>query len=264
MERFIERHEDRINGIIAGYDRVIFRGTLRSISYVKGMEIWLSSRGVLFKEFGKYAEGISQEITRHAEEMAKQAGQKVEYLNSAKESKEEIAHEIAEERGIKEGLVCILSSVEPCHSYSVRGDRESHKLRLVWEPRKCLHFYFYYLDREFGLMHVQLQSWFPYYWSIWEAPRADPRVAIRAVSRCSSFCNLVLSGGTLSSIENARSSVSNKSARALRVGSVDRAIFAASGTSIQDGTFRRLPRGSSTVTAPATWREEVKTSSSRP
>lgn len=162
MERFIKRHEDRIAGIIAGYDRIIFRGTLRSISYVKGMEIWMSCQGVLFKEFGKYAEGISQQIIRHAEEMAKQAGQKVEYLKSAKESKEEIAREIAEEKGIKEGLVCILSSVEPCHSYSVRGDRESRKLRLVWEPRKCLHFYFYYMDREFGLMHVRLQSWFPF------------------------------------------------------------------------------------------------------
>jgi hypothetical protein len=162
MERFIKRHEGRIEGIIAGYDRMIFRGTLRSISYVKGMEIWLSSRGVLLKEFGKYAEGISQEIIRCAEEMAKQVGQKVEYLKTAKESKEEIAREMAEEKGIQEGLVCILSSVEPCHSYSVRGDRESHKLRLVWGPRKCLHFYYYYLDREFGLMHVRLQSWFPF------------------------------------------------------------------------------------------------------
>ncbi|MGH9438492.1 MAG: hypothetical protein ACRD22_11515, partial [Terriglobia bacterium] len=26
---------------------------------------------------------------------------------------------------------------------------------------KCLHFYFYYLDREFGLMHIRLQTWLP-------------------------------------------------------------------------------------------------------
>lgn len=27
---------------------------------------------------------------------------------------------------------------------------------------KCLHFYLYYLDAEFGFMHVRLQSWLPF------------------------------------------------------------------------------------------------------
>jgi hypothetical protein len=30
------------------------------------------------------------------------------------------------------------------------------------KPSKCLHFYFYFVDPEFGLMHVRLQSWLPY------------------------------------------------------------------------------------------------------
>ena len=36
------------------------------------------------------------------------------------------------------------------------------KLKLVAKERKCLHLYFYYLDREFGLMHVRLQTWLPF------------------------------------------------------------------------------------------------------
>jgi hypothetical protein len=28
--------------------------------------------------------------------------------------------------------------------------------------RKCLHFYFYFLDPEFGFMHVRVQSWLPF------------------------------------------------------------------------------------------------------
>ena len=32
---------------------------------------------------------------------------------------------------------------------------------MVNQERKCLHLYFYYLDREFGLMHVRLQTWLP-------------------------------------------------------------------------------------------------------
>jgi hypothetical protein len=27
--------------------------------------------------------------------------------------------------------------------------------------RKCLHLYFYFIDRQFGLMHVRLQTWLP-------------------------------------------------------------------------------------------------------
>lgn len=162
MERFIKQYEDCIDGIISGYDRMIFRGTLRSLSYVEGMDRWLTGQKVLLKDFGEYADGITAQITRHAEKMAEKEGRPLEYLNSANESKEELARKIAERDGIKEGLICILKSVEPCHSYSVRFNRESRRLYLVWEARKCSHFYFYYLDRMFGLIHVRLQSWFPF------------------------------------------------------------------------------------------------------
>lgn len=33
--------------------------------------------------------------------------------------------------------------------------------RLVSAWRKCLTFYFYFLDRKMGLMRVRIQSWFP-------------------------------------------------------------------------------------------------------
>ncbi len=68
---------------------------------------------------------------------------------------------------ITEGLVCVLAAVEPCKSFLVKGNAETHKLEVVRAPRKCLHFYFYYLDREFGLMHVRLQSWFPFEIQVW-------------------------------------------------------------------------------------------------
>ena len=39
MQRFLERHQDRIVGVLSGFDRLLFRGTLRSISYLTGI-IW--------------------------------------------------------------------------------------------------------------------------------------------------------------------------------------------------------------------------------
>jgi hypothetical protein len=52
--------------------------------------------------------------------------------------------------------------VEPCKSFDIRRDPQSKHLLLVPRERRCLHLYFYYLDREFGLMHVRIQTWLPF------------------------------------------------------------------------------------------------------
>ena len=46
-------------------------------------------------------------------------------------------------------------------SFSIRR-QQSGQFRFVGQERKCLHLYFYYLDREFGLMHVRLMTWLPF------------------------------------------------------------------------------------------------------
>ncbi len=56
----------------------------------------------------------------------------------------------------------MLSCVEPCKSFTIRRDREARQLLLVPAQRKCLHLYFYFIDRQFGLMHVRLQTWLPF------------------------------------------------------------------------------------------------------
>ena len=46
----------------------------------------------------------------------------------------------------------------------MQRNSQSHsdaRLKLVNATRKCLCYYFYFLDRDFGLMHVRIQSWFP-------------------------------------------------------------------------------------------------------
>ena len=70
MERFLARRQGRIVGTISGFDRVLFRGTLRSISYVRGLEILLSSQQVLHKEFGEYARKLSEQVIANAKAIA--------------------------------------------------------------------------------------------------------------------------------------------------------------------------------------------------
>jgi hypothetical protein len=162
MKRFLERHRDRITGTLSGFDRMLFRGTLRSITYVKGLEIFLSTQRVLLKDFSTHVLKLSERLVEHAKELAGKANRPYVYLPSAKDSKEELALQIAARDHVKQGLIVVFAAVEPCQSFDLRKDRASKHLQLVAKERKCLHLYFYYLDREFGLMHVRLQSWLPF------------------------------------------------------------------------------------------------------
>jgi len=83
-------------------------------------------------------------------------------LKGNKIPKEEIAKRILKENPGKEGLLCILSSVEPCNTITVRKNNKSQKLESSHEHRICLHYYFYYNYRNFGLMYVRLQTWLPF------------------------------------------------------------------------------------------------------
>jgi hypothetical protein len=162
MERFLTRHKDRIVGTITGFDRVLFRGTLRCLSHCQGMRVFLSSQRVLLKDFKNFVRRLSDEVSEHGQSLAGQLGRPYEYLADSSRSKEQLAREIMERDQIKKGLVCVFAAVEPCYSITVRGNRQTKKLELVSRFRKCKHLYFYFVDREFGLMHVRLQTWLPF------------------------------------------------------------------------------------------------------
>jgi hypothetical protein len=161
MERFVKRYADRIVGSIAGFDRILFRGNLSAICHPEGMARFLSSQRVLYKDYSNFVQRLSRRIKERAEQMAQEAGRPLIYLSSPKESKEDFVRDLIEHDQITTGLICILTCVEPCPSFSIRGDRASKQLKLVAERRVCQHLYFYFLDPEFGLMHVRLQTWLP-------------------------------------------------------------------------------------------------------
>jgi hypothetical protein len=161
-ESFLSKFGQNITGILSGFDRIRFRGTLRLLFQPAAMERYLCSCGVLIKEFKHFAESVTAKVKAAAYRAAAAAKRPVEYLSSPKLSKEDYARQIALENGINEGLIAIFSAKEPCYSYSVRGNRVSKEIHLVIEPRMCTHFYHYFMHADFGLMHVRVQSWFPF------------------------------------------------------------------------------------------------------
>lgn len=162
MNKFNAKFSEQIEGGITGFDRLVFRGTLRAIAYELGMKTYLWHSQVLLKDFGRHVEQTSQALKAAATEAAQRAGRPVQFLRSSHESKEEIARRIAARDQIQSGLVCVLTSVEPCWSYEIVSRRATQKLDLKAARRKCLYIYQYWQHPVLGFLHARIQTWFPF------------------------------------------------------------------------------------------------------
>lgn len=162
MNSFLQRHAGSVTGMLSGFDRVRFRGTVRILSNASGLMAVLSHLGVLLKDFKAFATGVSEKLKDASLAAAERAGRPVRYLPSARIGKEEVARQIAQEQRIEKGLICVLTAVEPCWSFHIRRDRASKHLVLEPAWRKCLHLYHYFMHPQLGFCHARVQSWLPF------------------------------------------------------------------------------------------------------
>jgi hypothetical protein len=162
MHRFTAKYADRLVGTLSGFDRLVFRGTLRRLAFVEGLQVYLSRRKVLLKDFGAHAQAVTERIKRAALAAAQAQAVPVQYVGSAQTSKEEAARQIARERGVSAGPVCLLTCVEPFVGYDIYRNAQKQRLELVSRYRKCLHYYWYEIHPECGFLNVRLRTWFPF------------------------------------------------------------------------------------------------------
>jgi hypothetical protein len=146
---------------MSGLDRVRLQGTLRALYVRDIMEMYLWRAQVLWKDFKGHVTEVTAHIRQAAEMAAQDAGRPLLYLRS-KVRKEALIEEIRRRDRIEQGLIAVLSAVEPCRTWSARGNRQTQKLQLELGWGKCIHLYFYLVHPLFGLMHLRLQSWFPF------------------------------------------------------------------------------------------------------
>lgn len=162
MQSFLTRHASEVKGTLSGFDRVRFRGTIRWLANTRGMAAWLYRAKVLLKDFKGYAMGLTAKIRQTTLRLAEREGRPLQYLASSSLRKEDVAKDIAERDGITQGLVCVLTAVEPCISFTVGPNRRKQKLEVRRQHTKCLHLYFYFIDPQLGWLNVRLQTWFPF------------------------------------------------------------------------------------------------------
>src|SRR5213596_2847806 len=161
MKEFIRKYEDRIHGALSCFDRMLFRGYLPIMSGW-AMAGFLDRLHQDFSSLKPFLLENSERVKNHAIALAQKHGRPFRYLAS-NIKKEEAARELAQGDGIQHGLVCIFSILEPCRTFSFLFKKERPDQRPFVKParRKCLHLYFYFMDRNLGLIHGRIQTWFP-------------------------------------------------------------------------------------------------------
>ncbi len=182
MNDFVSIHQAEITGTLSMFDRIIFKGHVTRLFPAGALALFLTRQKVQLKDYGRYVEQVTATLKAHAQQLAQAAGRPFIYLKSAGGlSKEARARALLAQDGLTEGLIGVFAVVEACSSFAARRPPGAPWVQFVRERRKCLHFYYYYLDREFGFMHVRLQSWFPFELQIyingreWLARQLDQR-----------------------------------------------------------------------------------------
>ena len=155
---FVEQYSEKITGVVSCFDRVLFKGYL-PLGFGRAMERFIGNQGLLLKDFKRFVTTHSKTIKNHAEAMANKQQRPFIYLESNTIRKEDEARRLAQRDGITQGLVCVFRALEGCQSFKLVPG--VGRPRLINARRKCLCYYFYFIDREFGLMHIRIQSWFP-------------------------------------------------------------------------------------------------------
>jgi len=161
MNTILEQYADKINGTFSFFDRMIIKGHIFQFYSMSGKKHFLSYNDILLKDFPSYANQVTERLVDHVESMTAKEGRPLIYLNGPRISKEETARNILKESPVEEGLICTLSAVEYCSTMQPKKN-EQGLLYMAHVNRKCKYFYCYYMDKEFGFMHVKMQTWFPF------------------------------------------------------------------------------------------------------
>jgi hypothetical protein len=162
MSTFLKRFAPLICGVLMGFDRVIFRGTLRNLSYEAGLQHYLWANRIPFKDFHDHSEEVTKRLIAASEQAAVASGREIRYLERNSDCKEDVVREIIERDQVQDGLICVLECVEPCMSFQINKSQRTGKLKIHYRPRQCKHLYHYQFDPGFGYMYVRLQTWFPF------------------------------------------------------------------------------------------------------
>ena len=156
---FTQKFADSIVATLGCHDRVIFKGHL-PFGGDGHLNAWVDRvLNMRRKDFLPFVETQSQALVDHAQTLARASGAPYLYLQGF-QRKEAIIRDQIRQRRLSEGLVAVLCCLETCRTVKLQHGSKRPRLVFARRPQRVL--YFYFLDPEFGLVYVRLQTWFPF------------------------------------------------------------------------------------------------------
>jgi hypothetical protein len=163
MKAFLGKFGDAVRGVLNGFDRLFFRGTLRNLSYPMGLQNYLWANRIKFKHFDEHSKTVTSQLEEASLRHAQESNREIRFLNSSKIGPEAEAQKIAARDGITNGLICVLRRTDPCMSFEIHRNRSTKKLQIKYRRRQGMHLYHYQIHPVFGFMHARIQTWFPFH-----------------------------------------------------------------------------------------------------
>jgi hypothetical protein len=160
LSRFVSKFTSLIVAVLSCFDRVIFKGHL-ALAAPGQLELFVDRvLKVRRSDFMKtMAPEYSDRLIDHAQDWARKEGRTYVY-RTGQFRKDEWAQGLIRDQGISEGLVGILCTLETCPSFALIPGPE--RPQFVSRNRQQRVLYYYFLDPQFGLIHVRLQTWLPF------------------------------------------------------------------------------------------------------
>ena len=158
-----DKYADKINGIITCYDRIIIQGIIPGWSYAEGMTRYMIANNIRIFDYSSFSQPLTDQVRKNAETIAKENGVEIEFIRKIKAfRKDDRIQEIIQSNGKTEGLVHIFSAMERCNTYRPWHDKTTGQTFLKFDQGKCLHYYFYFLDKDLGLCYLRVPTWSPF------------------------------------------------------------------------------------------------------
>ena len=137
-------------------------GTLPVVCYAAGMTGYLNAKGIRIFDYPEFAKTLRECVRDRAASMAAEAGVTIEHIAKPHVRKEDVVARVLQQRGDHPGLVHIISAMEACDAYKPWHDKQTHKTFIRPDSGKCLHYYFYFQDAQFGLIYLRVPTWAPF------------------------------------------------------------------------------------------------------
>ena len=158
-----DKYADKIYGTLTCYDRMIIQGYIPGWSHADAMTSYLNANGIRIFDYASFSQPFTEQIRQNTQRIADENGIEIEFIRQLHAfRKDDRIQEIIRQTGKTEGLIHIFSAMEQCNTYKPWHDKTTGRTFLKFDQGKCLHYYFYFIDRELGLCYLRVPTWAPF------------------------------------------------------------------------------------------------------